>query len=261
MSVNADTPFPEVISPGRFAGLTVIVTGAGSGIGRATALRIAREGGRVVASDLSPERLESLTQENPDLDLVPTPGDVTDDATVEAVVAAADDDLYGLVNCAGIMDAFEPIGEVDDAMWHRVFSVNVDSVLKLTRAALPLLLATGRSSVVNVSSEAGFRGSCAGVAYTASKHAVVGMTLNSAVMYAKSGVRFNTVAPGPTATNIQADFRSTLAGEVLGPLFGANLPPIAQPEQLASTICYLLSPDASNVTGAVVACDGGWSAI
>jgi NAD(P)-dependent dehydrogenase (short-subunit alcohol dehydrogenase family) len=99
------------------------------------------------------------------------------------------------------------------------------------------------------------------VAYTASKHAVVGMTLNSAVMYAKSGVRFNTVAPGPTATNIQADFRSALAGEVLGPLFGANLPPIAQPEQLASTICYLLSPDASNVTGAVVACDGGWSAI
>ena len=261
MSVNADTPFPETISPGRFAGLTVIVTGAGSGIGRATALRIAREGGRVVASDLSAERLAALTREHPDLGLVAVEGDVTDDQAVEAVVAAADGDLYGLVNCAGIMDAFQPIGEVDDAMWHRVFAVNVDSVLKLTRAALPLLLAHDRSSVVNVSSEASLRGSCAGVAYTASKHAVIGMTLNSAVMYAKSGVRFNTVAPGPVATNIQADFRSALAGEVLGPLFGTNLPPIAQPEELASTICYLLSPDASNVTGAVVACDGGWSAI
>lgn len=261
MSTSTDTPFPEVISPGRFDGLTVIVTGAGSGIGKATALRIAREGGRVVASDLSAERLDALIRENPDLDLTPVPGDVTDDAVVEANVAAADGDLYGLVNCAGIMDAFQPIGEVDDAMWQRVFAVNIDSVLKLTRAALPLLLARGRSSVVNVSSEAGLRGSCAGVAYTASKHAVVGMTLNSAVMYAKSGVRFNTVAPGPVATNIQADFRSALAGEVLGPLFGTNLPPIAQPEELAATICYLLSPDASNVTGAVVACDGGWSAI
>jgi NAD(P)-dependent dehydrogenase (short-subunit alcohol dehydrogenase family) len=261
MSVNAVTPFEEIISPGRFAGLTVIVTGAGSGIGKATALRTAREGGRVIASDLSAERLEALAGEYPDLDLIPVQGDITDDSVVSAVVAAAHDDLYGLVNCAGIMDAFQPIGEVDDAMWQRVFAVNVDAVLSLTRAALPLLLAREHGSVVNVSSEAGLRGSCAGVAYTASKHALVGMTLNSAVMYAKAGVRFNSVAPGPVATNIQAEFRSALAGEVLGPLMGVNLPPIAQPEALASAICYLLSPDASNITGAIVACDGGWSAI
>jgi NAD(P)-dependent dehydrogenase (short-subunit alcohol dehydrogenase family) len=261
MTENAAPTFSEIPTPARFSGLTVIVTGAGSGIGRATALRIAREGGRVVASDLSGERLDALVGENPTLDLAPVVGDVTQESDVARIVSAAGDGLYGLVNNAGVMDAFQSIGEVDDATWQRVFSVNVDSVLRMTRAALPAMLAAGRGSVVNVSSEAGLRGSCAGAAYTASKHAVVGITRNSAVMYAKTGVRFNTVAPGPTATNIQAEFASALAAETLVPLMGTNLPRMAQPEELAATIAYLLSPDASNVSGAVVACDSGWSAI
>lgn len=247
-------------TPQRFAGLTVIVTGAGSGIGRATALRIAREGGRVVATDISDERLVALVAENPDLDLTTVPGDGADPAVVTAIAAAAGPDVYGLVNNAGIMDTFQPVGEVDDAVWERVFAVNVDAVMRLTRAVVPAMLASGRGSVVNVASEASLRGACAGVAYTASKHAVVGITKSSAVMYGKKGIRFNAVAPGAVSTNIEATFASALGGEVLGPLLGA-IPALGQPEQLAAAICFVLSPDADFVNGAVLPVDAGWSAI
>ena len=248
------------MSDSRFAGLTVIVTGAGSGIGRATALRICQEGGRVVASDISGERLETLVAENPDLDLVPVPGDATDPAVVAMIADAAGPDVYGLVNNAGIMDTFQPVGEVDDDVWERVFAVNVDAVMRLSRAVVPAMLAAGRGSVVNVASEASLRGSGAGVAYTASKHAVVGLTRSSAVMYGKKGIRFNAVAPGAVQTNIVATFASALGGEVLGPLLG-NIPAMGQPEQLAAAICFVLSPEADFVNGAILPVDGGWSAI
>lgn len=253
--------FTEITTPGRFTGRTVIVTGAGSGIGRATALRIAREGGRVIASDISSERLESLVAEHSDLSIVPVAGDVSSDAGVAAIIDAAGPAIYGLVNNAGIMDSFQPIGEVDDATWERVFAVNVTGMVKLTRAALPAMLEAGAGSVVNLASEAGFRGSCAGVAYTASKHAVVGITRNSAVMYQGTGVRFNAVAPGAVATNIVANFASVRAGEVLGPIMGTNVKKVAYPDELAASITYLLSPDAPNVNGVILPVDGGWSAI
>lgn len=244
----------------RFTGLTVIVTGAGSGIGRATALRICREGGRVVAADISAERLVALAAENPELDIITVPGDASDPTVVSAIAAAAGPEVYGLVNNAGIMDTFQPVGEVDDAVWERVFAVNVDAVMRLTRAVVPAMLANGRGSVVNVASEASLRGSCAGVAYTASKHAVVGITVSSAVMYGKKGLRFNAVAPGAVSTNIVATFASAMGGEVLGPLLG-NIPAMGQPDQLAAAICFVLSPDADFVNGAVLPVDAGWSAI
>lgn len=244
----------------RFAGLTVIVTGAGSGIGRATALRICAEGGRVIASDVDAERLTALVAENPGADLVTVAGDASDPAVVEAIAAAAGPEVYGLVNNAGIMDTFQPIGEVDDAVWDRVFAVNVDAVMRLSRAVVPAMLASGRGSVVNVASEASLRGSGAGVAYTASKHAVVGITKSSAVMYARKGIRFNAIAPGAVATNIVANFASALGGEVLGPLLGI-IPAMGQPDQLAAAICFVLSPEADFVNGAVLPVDAGWSAI
>jgi NAD(P)-dependent dehydrogenase (short-subunit alcohol dehydrogenase family) len=102
-------------TPGRFAARTAIVTGAGSGIGRATALRLASEGARVVAADISTERLEQLAAEFPDLDLVPVAGDIATEEGVQAVVAAAGGRVDALANVAGIMDAFLPPAEVDDA--------------------------------------------------------------------------------------------------------------------------------------------------
>jgi NAD(P)-dependent dehydrogenase (short-subunit alcohol dehydrogenase family) len=150
---------------------------------------------------------------------------------------------------------------VDDELWDRVFRINVTALMRLTRAVVPLMLDAGTGSVVNVASEAGLRGSAAGAAYTASKHAVVGLTKNSAVMYGPKGLRFNAVAPGATITNIVADWGSQLAAERLGPLMQANIPAPATAAQLAASITFLLSDDGTNLNGAVLASDGGWSAL
>jgi NAD(P)-dependent dehydrogenase (short-subunit alcohol dehydrogenase family) len=256
-----EATWQETTTGGRFAGKTIIVTGAASGIGQATALRIAKEGGRVIAADISKERLDDLVAENAGLDLVPVAGDISTEETVAAVVAAAGGRVDALANVAGIMDNFAPIHEIDDDLWDRVFRINVTALMRLTRAVVPLMLDAGTGSVVNVASEAGLRGSAAGAAYTASKHAVVGLTKNSAVMYGPKGLRFNAVAPGPTITNIVANWGSQLAAERLGPLMQATVPTPATAAQLAASITFLLSDDGTNVNGAILASDGGWSAL
>jgi len=247
----------ERITPGRFTGQTVIVTGAGSGIGRATASRVAREGGRVVAVDISAERLDELTAELPDV--VAVPGDITDDAVIATIVETAGPEIHALANVAGVMDNMTPVHEVSDAVWRRVFSINVDGTMKLMRAVLPAMLARGAGSIVNVASEASLRGSAAGAAYTASKHAVVGLTKSSAYMYGPSGIRVNSVAPGPTITNIEASFDSTL-GEARIRQGMAVMPDAAESEALAASITFLLSDDGVNINGQNLASDGGWSA-
>lgn len=250
----------EVVTPARFDGQTVIVTGAASGIGRATALRVAREGGRVIASDLSLDGLDRFVAEHPELSLVPVAGDISTDDAVRRVVAAANGRVDALANVAGIMDSFQPVHELDDETWNRVLDVNLTSMMRLMRAVVPLMLDAGSGSIVNVSSEAGLRGSAAGAAYTVSKHAVIGLTRSSAVMYGRRGIRVNAVCPGGTRTNIHAEFKSQLAVEVLGPLMQANVPPIAEADELAASISFLLSRDGSNINGCVLPSDNGWSA-
>jgi NAD(P)-dependent dehydrogenase (short-subunit alcohol dehydrogenase family) len=245
----------------RFTGKTAVVTGAGSGIGKATAIRLADEGARVVATDIDPDRLAALIAENPGREIVTVPGDVSVEPTIASVLAAAGERVDALANIAGIMDGFLPAAEVDDATWDRVMTVNVTAIMRLCRAALPLMVKAGSGSIVNVSSEAGLRGAAAGAAYTASKHAVIGLTKNISVFYAPLGVRANAVAPGPVATNIEAPIRSQLAGERIGPIMTANRPPTASAEQLAAVITWLLSDDSANVTGVVLPADGGWSAL
>lgn len=245
----------------RFAGRTAIVTGAGSGIGRASALRFAQDGARVIAADVVAERLDALVAEHPELDIVPVVGDITTEDGVQAVVAAAEGRVDVLANVAGIMDGFLPAGEVDDRTWDLVFAVNVTAVLRLTRAVLPLMQEAGSGAIVNVASEAALRGSAAGVAYTASKHAVAGITRNTAVIYGKQGIRVNAVAPGPTKTAIEAPMRSALAGQVLGPLMQTMIPTPVEAEELANAITWLASDESRNVNGVILPSDGGWSAI
>jgi NAD(P)-dependent dehydrogenase (short-subunit alcohol dehydrogenase family) len=245
----------------RFSGKSAIVTGAGSGIGKATAKRLAQEGARVIATDVVQDRLDALGAELRTFDVTAIQGDITRDETVAALLAAANGRVDVLANVAGIMDAFQPVGEVDDATWERVFAVNLTAVFRLTRAVIPLMLSRQSGSIVNVSSEAGLRGSAAGAAYTSSKHALIGLTRNTAFMYAPSGIRVNAVAPGPVRTGIEAQMKSQLAAARVGPLFQTALPPIAEPERLAAAITWLASDDALNVTGIVLASDGGWSAL
>jgi NAD(P)-dependent dehydrogenase (short-subunit alcohol dehydrogenase family) len=246
---------------GRFAGSTIIVTGAGSGIGRATATRIAQEGGRVIATDVVVARLDALRTELAGLDVETVVGDVAASETIDALVAAAGGRVDGLANVAGIMDAFLPPDEVDDATWERVFSVNVTGPMRLTRAVLPLMIAAGKGSVVNVASEAALKASAAGAAYTSSKHAIAGYTKSVAFFHGPQGIRANAVAPGAVATNIEAPMKSEYAAGRVGPIMQTTIPPVAQPEQLAAAITWLLSDDSANVNGAVLPSDGGWSVV
>lgn len=249
----------ERLDSGRFAGKTVIVTGAGSGIGRATASRVAREGGRVIAVDISRDRLDEFVAEHEGAAIEAVVADITDDAGIATIVATAGEQIDALANIAGIMDDMTPVGDMSDAVWKRVFAINVDGTMKLMRAVIPAMLARGAGSIVNTASEAALRGSAAGAAYTASKHAVAGLTKSTAFMYGPSGIRVNAVAPGPTITNIEATFASPLGAQRVRQAM-AILPDAAEADALAASITFLLSDDGVNVNGVILPSDGGWSA-
>ena len=254
---TAATGWVENITPGRFTGKTVIVTGAASGIGRATASRIAREGGRVIAADISADKLDALKDELPGI--VTVAGDLTQQDAIDAVIAAAGDQIDGLANVAGINDDFSPAGETTDAVWDRVIAINLTAPFKLMRAVIPVMEKNGRGAILNVSSEAGLRGNASGNAYTASKHGIIGVTKSAAVMYGPKGIRVNSVAPGGVATGIPMPPHMSEYGSARLAPFQQAIPSVATAEHLAASITFLLSEDAVNINGAVLASDGGWS--
>lgn len=259
---SAETPetWQEKITDGRFADKTVIVTGAGSGIGRATASRIAREGGRVVGVDISQERLDEFKASLPEAQIDIVAGDITSDESVAKIVEVAGVRIDGLANIAGIMDNMTPVHEVSDDVWNRVMNVNVVGTMKLMRAVVPKMLEQKTGSIVNITSEAGLRGSSAGAAYTASKHAVIGLTKSSAYAYTNTGIRVNAVAPGGVATNIEAKFDSDMFADRFNTTI-VNMPGTAESDMLAASITFLLSDDGVNINGAILPSDGGWSAV
>ena len=250
----------------RHQGRVAIVTGAGSGIGRAVAARLAAEGAAVVGCDVNQAGLEetSAAIREGGGDAAMVPADVTSQAQVDRLV----DDAAGrhgrvdlLANVAGIMDWFLPAHEVDDETWSRVMAVNVNGPMMLCRKVLPGMLERGSGAIVNVASVAGLRGGGAGIAYTASKHALIGMTRSIAWTYRGDGIRCNAVCPGGVQTNIgtTAVPRSQWAFERLGRSL-ALAERAADPDEIAAVLSWLGSDEASNVNGAVLTADGGWTA-
>lgn len=248
----------------RHTGRIALVTGAGSGIGRATAIALLRAGGVVIACDVNAQGLNETLAEVPESGgrIEAAHIDVTKQADVDHIVADVlkrHGRIDILANVAGIMDGFLPAAEVDDATWSRVMDVNVTGFLRTSRAVLPGMLDKKSGAIVNVASVAGLRGGPAGVAYTASKHAVVGLTKSIAWSYGREGIRCNAVCPGAVDTPISLESRSELGSERSQAV--ANLVmSVAQPEQIAAAISWLSSPEADNLNGAIIPVDGGWSA-
>ena len=245
-----------------------VITGAGSGMGRAIAVLFAAEGSKVVATDINQERLEALSAEIKEKGGIVTTliSNIAQEEDIENMINMAVS-TYGtldiLVNNAGIMDHFAPVGELDNAMWEKVMKVNVDGPFKAMRSAVKVFLKNGSGVIVNIASVGGVNGARAGAAYTASKHAVIGLTKNTGYMYARLGIRCNAIAPGAVNTNIgdTIDFSkiTPLVNERIMPGMALN-PRTGEPSEIAKAALFLASDDSSFVNAAVVVVDGGWTA-
>ncbi len=250
----------------RFSDKVVVVTGAGSGIGKATAEGFAAEGAKVVAGEIDGSRLEALVSQlnATGARVVGVQGNVASAEDCKRLIDAAQANfgrMDVLVNNAGIMDRFLPVAELDDATWNRVLGVNLNGPMNTMRLAIPIMLAQGGGVIVNVASAAGLGGGFAGAAYTASKHGVVGLTRNTAVMYGKKGIRCVAICPGGVNTNIGlgGTVPSELGYASLGPGL-ATMPRVGEPVELANVIMFLASPEAGFVNGAILPVDAGWLA-
>jgi NAD(P)-dependent dehydrogenase (short-subunit alcohol dehydrogenase family) len=247
----------------RYEGRIAVVTGAGSGIGQATVIRLVEEGAQVIGCDLNADGLAATSEMLGDLSPAATmlAGDVTDQAFVDEVVGSAGGRVDTLANVAGIMDHFVPLGELDDALWDRVLSVNLTAVMRMTRAVLPGMQAAGGGSIVTVASKASLSGGASGVAYAASKHAVLGLVRHVAFFYGPAGIRSNAVLPGAVETGIGTTAAPTVDWAMERAMVAlASMPPMASPAAIASAISWLGSDESLNVNGAVLLSDGGWSA-
>lgn len=244
----------------RFAGKVVIVTGAGSGIGAATARRFLEEGAALVLNGRRKNKLEETVRDFPDDRVLIESGDISDRDDVFRMVDRTINKLGRidvLVNNAAI-SFLGSFGNTEEEKWHEVMRINVDGVFFATRAALPHLLRS-RGSIVNVSSVSGLGGDWYQSFYNASKGAVSNLTRSLALELAPYGVRVNAVNPSLTLTEMTTVFQQH------GPLMEKIVERIplgrgAKPEEIASVIAFLASDDASFINGVNLPVDGGVTA-
>ena len=242
-----------------------LVTGAASGIGRATAILLAGRGAAVACLDVNADGLAETAAAVGERSL-PIPCDVTDLAAVEAAVAQAAADLGGLdavANVAGVGDFTGDVAEIAPEEWARVLAINLTGPFHVSRAAIPHLRAAGGGAIVNVSSQFGLVGCLASPAYCASKAGLIGLTRAMAIDHTEEGIRVNCVCPGPVDTPMLAwtDATPELTARERGRTQGRNLSGRSgRPEEIAATIAFLLSDDIGFMSGSVVAVDGAWTA-
>jgi len=248
----------------RFANKVVLVTGATAGIGRAAAQAFAHEGAKLIVTGRNRAAGESLVAElraaGTEAEFVP--GDAAQEASQQGWVQAAQKRFGRLdvaVNNAGAEGELGPVSAATEENYNRVFDTNVKGLLFALKHQVPALTQHG-GAIVNVSSIVGAIGMAGASVYTASKHAINGLTRAVALETSRSGVRVNAVAPGAIATEMMQRFTGGSADAQAG-LAGAHpVGRLGQPEEIAQAMLYLASDDAKFVTGSILAIDGGYTA-
>lgn len=241
----------------RFEGKRVLVTGAASGIGRATAQKFASEGAHVFMGDVNADGLNETAEligEGVQHQLY----DASDVESCKALVAAASaDGLDVLCNIAGVLDWGET-SSFDESRFERVIAINLTSVFALCRAALPSLIES-KGNIVSMSSAAGLGGVAYSAAYSASKHGVVGITKSLALEYADRDVRVNAIAPGQVNTNMTIGAAPPTGDDIKWELLMRGAPKLASgaadPMDIADAVTYLASSDAKRVSGSILSVD------
>jgi len=245
---------------GRLAGKAALITAAGNGIGRATALRFAQEGARVIATDIQTETLQGLDG------CMTRRLDVTDSAAITALVQDIGD-VDVLFNCAGFVDS-GTILDCTRQAWDASFAINVTSMYELCRAVLPGMLARGAGSIINMSSVASsIKGAPNRFAYGATKAAVIGLTKAIAADFVTQGIRCNAICPGTVespslSARIAAQAQAQhVAADQVRDAFIARQPMgrLGSPREIAALALYLASDESSFTTGTTHIIDGGWA--
>lgn len=226
----------------------------------------AQEGAKVVVADVNFAGSEVTVAEIAENNgvAIAVAGNIAQEEDVQKMIALAVD-TYGtldiLVNNAGIMDNMVPAADLTDELWDKVLAINLTGTMRTTRKALSLFTKKKSGVIVNIASVAGLNGSRAGAAYTASKHAIVGLTKNVAFQYSELGIRCNAIAPGGVNTNIGTTMSEPNEFGLARATAGASFNPRSgEPEEIAKVALFLASDDASFVNGTVVTADSGWTA-
>jgi NAD(P)-dependent dehydrogenase (short-subunit alcohol dehydrogenase family) len=245
-------------------GRVAVITGAGNGIGRAMALAFAASGATVVVVDILPDAAARTVSEIADAGGIAS-GSVCDvgvDAEVRStleVVIRNFGRLDILCNNAGIMDRMLPAADVTDEIWDRVLAVDLSGPLYACRAAIPTMIDQGGGVIINTASICSFVGGRAGVAYTAAKHGVLGLTRSIAAFYGPQGIRCNAISPGSIATNLDSAEPPNPGGLALAQKGLVTRPRQAQPSEIGALAVFLASDESSYMNGANVVADAGWT--
>ena len=249
---------------GRLAGRAALITGAGSGMGRAMALEFAHEGAAIAAVDLNQETAEATAKAVVEAGgrAVGLSGDVSDATSVARFTDAALGELGRvdiLCNNAGILDDYKPVLETTEELWDRILGVNLKGMFLVSRALLPQMLERGSGVIINTASIAGMVAGGGGAAYTASKHGVIGLTRQLAFDYGPRGIRANAICPGAVETGMTKDIFTNADLNVMETVNSVPAGRHAQPEEIAKLALYLAGDDSSFIHGAAVVIDGGWT--